>query len=764
MTLSAAEQALIEEEETILQLVSTSLQARSSQQRPSAGGRTKDFEALREEAASAHAEDLPALFDQMNTQRALFERRADEALPDLRSPYFAHMKLEENGRVRDILLGHKTFLDVTKWPVIDWRHAPISRIFFNYREGEDYEEELPGRIAEGVVRARRIVTIHEGELKHIITPEASFRKSTDGEWRKENRHFIPHLHGGAGSASRAQHLGTGQAQMSGPEVSALLDPTQFELLNADSHEPLLILGGAGCGKTTVALHRMAVLLYREPKRFSQNQMLVVVPEQGLVRLSRRLLGSLNLGEVEVTTFDSWMERQARLLIRGLPKRVCDITPGDVSRFKRHPAIREAFPILVAQQAERLKQQLLKKVPDIGPWLAETWQDPKVALLPKLERLEHRFCKHLTEQAKPTTQQRLKVVREAFRKLKKEALNLNQDRNELFTSEPVLQAIVAASAGDLKPGIVKTVLSHSLDQFAQNERHDYRSMDKSKLEMVDGRSLIDDEDDDKYNTIDVEDFALLLELLHYKTGQMHSRHGKFRTYQHIVIDEAQDLAPIERNVLSRTMHEDTAVTIAGDAAQQIDPSTSFASWEQVLDELGVKRVRANHLTTQYRSTKQIAHFAHQILGPLAPEHEPQALREGVPVTVTPMPNDGQVSLFLNEALTNLMMEEPHACVAIISKTPEFAQKLYDVLQDIPKLRLVENGAFDFRPGIELTTADQVKGLEFDYVIIPDAGALFYRDRPEDRRLLHVAATRAIHQLWVMTVGKPSPLLPAQEENI
>jgi DNA helicase-2/ATP-dependent DNA helicase PcrA len=87
----------------------------------------------------------------------------------------------------------------------------------------------------------------------------------------------------------------------------------------------------------------------------------------------------------------------------------------------------------------------------------------------------------------------------------------------------------------------------------------------------------------------------------------------------------------------------------------------------------------------------------------------------------------------------------------------------MLKDVPKVRLVERGAFDFKPGIEITPVGEVKGLEFDYVIIPDTNWGTYVDKPEDRRLLHVAATRAIHQLWVISVGRESVLLPLDSEE-
>ena len=118
----------------------------------------------------------------------------------------------------------------------------------------------------------------------------------------------------------------------------------------------------------------------------------------------------------------------------------------------------------------------------------------------------------------------------------------------------------------------------------------------------------------------------------------------------------------------------------------------------------------------------------------------------------------MTLFVSETLTDLITNEPGCSVAIIAKTQESAERIYQALEHLPKIRLITDGDFEFKPGIDVVEATQVKGLEFDYVIVPDASAGVYRDLPEHRRLLHVALTRAIHQLWVISISKASPILP------
>jgi DNA helicase-2/ATP-dependent DNA helicase PcrA len=110
----------------------------------------------------------------------------------------------------------------------------------------------------------------------------------------------------------------------------------------------------------------------------------------------------------------------------------------------------------------------------------------------------------------------------------------------------------------------------------------------------------------------------------------------------------------------------------------------------------------------------------------------------------------------------MRREPSASVALIARYPQQADLYYDALvtAEVPRLRRVRREDFAFAPGIDVTDVRQVKGLEFDYVVILDATARNYPPQTESRHLLHIAATRAAFQLWVVSAGPPSALLPGE----
>lgn len=113
----------------------------------------------------------------------------------------------------------------------------------------------------------------------------------------------------------------------------------------------------------------------------------------------------------------------------------------------------------------------------------------------------------------------------------------------------------------------------------------------------------------------------------------------------------------------------------------------------------------------------------------------------------------------DALRELALAEPLASVAVLTPSSDASVRTYEALRrgGLDQLRLVVDQDFSFTQGVEVTEIEQVKGLEFDYVVLVDVTATQYPDLPRARRRLHVGATRAIHQLWLTSVGTPSPLL-------
>jgi DNA helicase-2/ATP-dependent DNA helicase PcrA len=187
---------------------------------------------------------------------------------------------------------------------------------------------------------------------------------------------------------------------------------------------------------------------------------------------------------------------------------------------------------------------------------------------------------------------------------------------------------------------------------------------------------------------------------------------------------------------------------------------FTDWRGVLRDLGLDHVSIEPLKLSYRSTRQIIEFADVVLGPLRNEQPGVATRDGAPVELFEFGHSGDAVAFLGEALRELVQREPLASIAVIARYPQQADVYYRGLKtaEVPNLRRVANQDFVFKAGVDVTDVRQVKGLEFDYVVLLEVSASSYPDAPEPRHLLHIASTRAAHQLWVTSTDEPSPLLP------
>ena len=261
-------------------------------------------------------------------------------------------------------------------------------------------------------------------------------------------------------------------------------------------------------------------------------------------------------------------------------------------------------------------------------------------------------------------------------------------------------------------------------------------------------------------LEPEDDALLLRAFQLRVGPLRGRGGAPLRYRHVAIDEVQDFAPMEVQLLLDCVDEQRCITLAGDTQQHVSAHSGFTSWSEFLTELGIAGASLETLRVNYRSTREIMEFAHALLGDLNEDDAPpESPRAGPPVELFRFTDRGACVAFLTDALRELARAEPLASVALLTPSPEISALYFEGLSrgDLPALRRVERQDFTFAPGVEVTEIEQAKGLEFDYVVLLTSTPELYPATPAARRLLHVGATRAVHQLWLTCVGTPSPIV-------
>ena len=593
-------------------------------------------------------------------------------------PYFAHLRLKtaNANRPTDILLGNVNHVG-SEVSLIDWQSAPLAEVFFNYDEGEEYELDLVDRTVRGTVVEKNLLTFENRNLVQIETGGIQLSRNPRGQWLSFENSSAPQLLPRAPAARRPFR--------SPLEVD--LDPAQQSVVDLHPHRSVLVLGEAGFGKTTVALHRLVALQQRKGRLFLA---IVIVPTEGLKRLTELMLERRKVSGVEVETYDAWASRMARKVFRDLPRRESLNPNASIIKLKRHRILR---PVL---------QQFVEERP-----------------------------RPTTDEERPTHSK---------------ALARRADLEHLFGDRSRMSRVVAEAGGTLGPGVVAQIAEHTRVQFCDSAEASYRHLDKESLITLDGKGLDEGTPMEDADTVDAEDYAVLFEIDRLRSLARRQKPAPIPMYHCIVLDEAQEFASLELSMIGRALGPNGTVIVAGDAAQQVDPSSDFGGWSEVMSDLRLPQFEPVTLKINYRCPPAVTNLA-------------RALLEGAKPSAIPDPsiiwmrhdNSFHRAVWLNREVAALEAADPSSSIAVVCRSALGARAMHRALDHGLTVRLALNGNFEFKAGIVVTCVEEVKGLEFDHVIVPDADSKTYPDTAESRRALYVAVTRATHRLVLSAAG-------------
>jgi DNA helicase II / ATP-dependent DNA helicase PcrA len=605
-------------------------------------------------------------------------------LPGVNVPYYGHMRLSTAGHELDVLLGPVTRTG-PEVSIIDWQRAPLSEVFFAYDEGEDYEIDVDQRFVSGRLLERNSIGFDAGELVRIASRNATYARQGE-EWKS-----LPNLPIGRLNPRPPE----ARSRATSP-IDITLDASQQRVVALPPLRSVLVLGEAGFGKTTVALHRLAAL--RKSAR-SNFRAAVIVPTEGLRRLSALLLDRLGAPDVEVWLYDQWAAKQARRAFRGLPRRESQDASAGVIRIKRHPAIRSALSEFATQS---------RRASDEDDWAPKT-----------------------------------------------EAGTRYTDLEYFFGDRAYLERVAAESAGTVRAGDVAEAVEHTRVQFSETTEQEYAHVDAERLKTLDGRAIDEGTPMGDAKTIDTEDYAVLFELDRLRAHHRGRPAVSPNAYDCIVVDESQEFAPLELALIGRSRAPHGTLIVAGDAGQQVDPTACFTGWPATMAELGLRDYESATLEVSYRCPPEVTALARSILWP---ESAPPAERQdAASLAFTRFDNECHFVAWLIDELRSLGATDSRASVALICRTPEGARRMAVLVRRGIGVRLALDGDFPMHGGVSVTCVQEAKGLEFDHVVVPDASPRFYPDLPESRRALYVAVTRPMHQLVLATSGGWTPIL-------
>ena len=765
---------------------------------------------LRDSIKDTLPEDIPSVMAQLERMILVHSHQDKNKFIsnlNLENPYFAHIRLREEKRIRDLLIGNQNcFSTYLPCPIVDWKNSPVSKIFYRYREGDEFVEDLGERELEGELVTRRMLFIENGNLLRINWAEGILENFSKEDEETNDWHFSkctnPRLE--IGKSKTLSEIGKNDdviydskkksnLNFSGyridkhlRQITALIDPKQFDLITHSESGIVLIQGGAGSGKTTVALHRLAYLMSKRPKIFKPKNVLPIVFGPALANYMSKVLPALGVKGVAPKTYQKWVSGLRRNVLPELPYQYSESTPMDVIEIKRHPLWLTYYKEEIKKRSQNFRNLFIKKLSNIEQieLVIKAWDTLNdFPLIPRLLNLiswskDDYSIESIERLSSLRIKKRLQnVLEKSFPELfESPHLLISQIWNDCLVNKELLNSTVNRLApGEFKDSQISSVWTWAVRQYQNRQvRKDIIDIENETFDPQ--KNLMDNRVDSITNEkalLDEEDDSLLLILYQLAMGPLKRKNGKFLKYSHLMLDEAQDFGPLELQLLvSLTNEHLPSVTLAGDLDQRIMLGRKNESWEQALSYLTLPNGKKPDITALeplkigYRSTSEIMDVAKNIIGEYSVNKEWYTSRKGAPVEFFRLREKGTMIAFLTEILEDLTIREPHASVALLLRSQESALSMYEGLQrsDLVNLRFIKDQEFSFTPGIDITNIAQTKGLEFDTVIIADVDASTYGPDLRSRQLLYVGVTRASHQLWLLHCGNKSKLISGIEERL
>jgi DNA helicase-2/ATP-dependent DNA helicase PcrA len=688
-------------------------------------------------------------------------QKAKNLSKSLLKPYFARVdfKEEENKVLQKLYIGKVSLLrDEDNEPLItDWR-APIANLYYEGRLGEA-NYECPDGIIDGEISLKRQYNIEQAQLKEIydidITTNDDFLQASLGS-SKDNRL---------------------------KDIVSTIQAEQNRVIRADMWKPLVVQGAAGGGKTTIALHRIAYLLYNYENTLSPKNFMIIAPNRFFLSYISEVLPDLGVENVIQTTFEDLAMDiiGSKYKIRSSHEKLAMFVEASenqseenkklirkISRFKSSlhymNALRrylydlelnflpkEDFKIHTTTLISYEKLQRLfikdysylpfmKRINEIKKNLVNILKANKNSVI---DDVEHSFDMKIEE-----VKRAMKDCQERRQKI----IALAEERDSLLEKIKKESKILIKSYIDKIK--VKQPIEYYKDLISSKE-----SFGEYCKKSIDGNFA---EDVRKYTEevlesgqLEIEDLAPLMFIKYLIYGLEDKL-----SVRHVLIDEAQDFSLFQVYVLKRIINS-SSFTILGDLSQGIHSYRGIQDWRD-LEKYIFSDANLSFLTLEqsYRTTVEIMDAANEVIKALEDEQLPLAkpvIRHGEAVVVSEKGSLKEVAEDIKIKVEAAMSDGYKSC-AIICKTLEECKELKAQLQRLKlKAGLITGAEKEYLGGVVIIPSYLVKGLEFDVVIVANASKEFYKKEELDIKLLYIAMTRPLHRLYIYSVGEKTELL-------
>ena len=634
----------------------------------------------------------------------------------LDNPYFGRFtfKSKEEGKIETIYIGKKAVtLEGGKAVCYDWR-SPICSVYYDYNIGPA-SYDFKGQTFKGDILNKRQIMIKNGTLQKVLEEDVLSDDNILIEYLKENL----------------------DARLK--SIIATIQKEQNQIIRRPLNSHNIVEGVAGSGKTTVALHRTSYLLYNNERDTKGEDFLSIGPNKYFLDFVSSLLPDLDIKNVSQNTFAEiatsiggntrFLSKNATLekVLQGLL---------DTSVIKEKSSL-NFLHLLEDFLTNYIKNNLQEDITYEGFTLASKDKLQIIygsvinSNLSYKEKIDI-FIKNLIKEIKTREDDLIHDIwllyRDEFLSLpkdsprRKEILRVHEEKTKEIKNGCLNTLKEYFSFIKIKPIDLYTKFILSLDDSK------YDNLKRETLENIEKRSL------------SYEDLAPLTLI-----GYMLNGKGNYKNYQHLIIDEGQDLSLAEYYVLKKIFSE-AYFDIFGDINQAIYDYNCITDWSILNDLIFDSKASLLNLNKSYRITTEISDLANKVLSYLGYDETLCVRRSKEDPKIREINKNNEWENYLLEIKD--FLDKGYETIAIITKDGKEAKSLANKFQKKGlNINLITEQNTTYKGGLCIVPSYLAKGLEFDAVILANTNENNYQDNPIDLKLLYVAITRAMHSIYV-----------------
>jgi len=677
-------------------------------------------------------------------------------------PYFARIDFLEKGKdtADKLYIGKMSLIreEDQKLIIVDWR-APVANLYYEGRLG-DASFKCPDGLIEGILQLKRQFSIDKGELKEIFDIDIA----TNDEFLQSSL--------GANADNRLK------------DIVTTIQAEQNAVIRADMWRPLIVQGAAGSGKTTIALHRIAYLIYNHEKTFVPENFMIIAPNKLFLNYISDVLPELGVEKVRQTTFEEFAQDLLgkRFKLKDPNEKLqafVDYTKSQeekkylslvrkTSEFKASMQFKEALDIylrdieinFIPKEHFSLRSVLIYTYEELYDLFVNQYR-----MWPIARRVDE-IKKNLKSRLKA---QKQNIINQLYENCDKRVAFLKLTiPDEEERQRQVIEVIdgrdrdianIEKEANTAVSDYIKKISHFSPFEYYRNFINDEVIFEKSVGDRLDSNmcrfvrsytaSTL------KSGWLEIEDIAPIIYL-------------KFIIYgidekipvRHVVIDEAQDFSAFQIYVLKNII-KDSSFTILGDLNQGIHSFRGIQDWDELTRVVFSDR-KNDFLTLEqsYRTTVEIMDAANIVIDKIKSREVSKGrpvIRHGEDVRIRPMTGRKEIIGSIIKDIDEFSSLS-YKSIAIICKTLKECKEVHAAMSKyINDVMLITGKEDEYRTGIVVLPACLAKGLEFDAVVIYNADSTGYTEDELDIKLLYVAMTRPLHRLYIYHTGELTPLL-------